>query len=219
MGLLDACCSGGVIGAKALSLVKGYVDKHGGIDEVVAEMEKTGYGAQVKSWVGTGAHLPIDAEDIEKALGSENSRNWPASTGLPIDKAAEYLAQHLPTAIDKATPDTSCRQRLPKIKAAPRKRRNAAWRSGAFLVQVIELARRPKAAGAQFPASLARKRLFLYVPCRTEPAPLGSWAPRGATTPRVRRVEARLKAVFRIFVWRSVSRRRRRAAGRGAIRG
>jgi len=104
MGLLDGIL-GGVIGAEALSLVKGYVDKHGGLDGVIAELEKTGYGAQVKSWVGTGGNLPISAEDIRKALGSEKIKELAASTGIPVDKAAEYLAQHLPTAIDKSTPD------------------------------------------------------------------------------------------------------------------
>ena len=42
MGLLDGIL-GGVIGAEALSLVKGYVEKHGGIDGGIAELEKTGY--------------------------------------------------------------------------------------------------------------------------------------------------------------------------------
>jgi uncharacterized protein YidB (DUF937 family) len=103
MGLLDGIL-GGVIGAEALSLVKGYVEKHGGIEGVKAEFEKTGYGAQIKSWIGDGSNLPINAEDIKKALGSEKLKELAASTGIPVDKAAEYLAQHLPTAIDKSTP-------------------------------------------------------------------------------------------------------------------
>jgi hypothetical protein len=41
---------GGVIGAEALSVVKGYFDKHGGMDGVVAELEQTGYGQQVVDW-------------------------------------------------------------------------------------------------------------------------------------------------------------------------
>ena len=96
---------GGAIGAEALSLIKGYFDKHGGIEGVVAELEQTGYGQQVKSWIGTGSNLPISAEEIKKALGSEKLKEIAASTGIPVDKAAEYLAEHLPTAVDKATPD------------------------------------------------------------------------------------------------------------------
>jgi uncharacterized protein YidB (DUF937 family) len=104
MGLLDGIL-GGVIGAEALTLIKGYLDKHGGVEGVVAELEKSGYGQQVKSWVATGPNLPISADDIQKALGSAKVKELAASTGLPIDKVAEYLAQHLPTAIDKSTPD------------------------------------------------------------------------------------------------------------------
>jgi uncharacterized protein YidB (DUF937 family) len=103
MGLLDGIL-GGVIGAGALSVVNNYIEHHGGIEGVVAELEKTGYGAQVKSWVGDGSNLPISADDIKKALGSDKLKSIAASTGIPVDKAAEYLAEHLPTAVDKATP-------------------------------------------------------------------------------------------------------------------
>jgi len=103
MGLLDGIL-GGVIGAEALSLVKGYVDKHGGIEGVVAELEKTELGGHVKSWVGAGENLPVTPEQIKSALGSEKIKQLAASTGLPIDQVAKYLADHLPTAIDKSTP-------------------------------------------------------------------------------------------------------------------
>jgi hypothetical protein len=64
---------GGFMGAGALSLVKEYLEKHGGIQGVVAEFEKTGFGQQAKSWVSTGPNLPITAEQIRQALGSGKS--------------------------------------------------------------------------------------------------------------------------------------------------
>jgi uncharacterized protein YidB (DUF937 family) len=103
MGLLDGIL-GGVIGAGALAVVQHYVDSHGGVEGVVAEFEKTGYGQQVKSWIGDGSNLPISAGDVKKVLGSEKLKQISAATGVPIDQAAEYLAQHLPTAVDKSTP-------------------------------------------------------------------------------------------------------------------
>jgi uncharacterized protein YidB (DUF937 family) len=104
MGLLDGIL-GGVIGAEALSLVKDYIEKRGGIQGVVAEFEKTGFGQQAKSWVSTGPNLPINAEQIQQALGSEKVREMAAKFGIPVDKVANLLAKHLPTAIDKATPE------------------------------------------------------------------------------------------------------------------
>ena len=104
MGLLDGIL-GGVIGAEALSLVKEYLEKHGGVQGAVAELEKTGFGQQAKSWVSTGPNLPINAEQIQQALGSEKVKEMAAKFGIPVDKVADLLAKHLPTAIDKATPE------------------------------------------------------------------------------------------------------------------
>ena len=56
MGFLEGIL-GGVVGAEALSLVKGYFEKHGGIEGVVSEFEKNGFGQQVKSWVSTAPTL------------------------------------------------------------------------------------------------------------------------------------------------------------------
>jgi YidB-like protein len=57
MGLLDGIL-GGVIGSEALSLVKDYIEKRGGIQGVVAEFEKTGFGQQAKS----GVHRPQSSD-------------------------------------------------------------------------------------------------------------------------------------------------------------
>jgi len=67
---------GGVIGAEALSLIKEYLEKHGGVEGAVAEFDKAGLSEKVKSWVSTGPNLPITAEEIQKAqavvIGSDH---------------------------------------------------------------------------------------------------------------------------------------------------
>ena len=112
-------------------MVKGYFDKHGGMDEVVAELEQTGYGQQVKSWIGTGPNLPISTDEIKKALGSEKLKEIAASTGIPVDKAAEYLAQHLPTAIDKANSGRQAADRLILFSRFPQTRPVGSFYQGA----------------------------------------------------------------------------------------
>jgi uncharacterized protein YidB (DUF937 family) len=104
MGLLDGIL-GGVVGAEALSLVKDYIEKHGGVDGVVSEFEKTGFGQQAKSWVSNGPNLPITAEQVKQTLGSGKVKELADKFGIPVDKVAEQLAKYLPTAIDKATPE------------------------------------------------------------------------------------------------------------------
>jgi uncharacterized protein YidB (DUF937 family) len=65
------------------------------IQGVVAEFEKTGFGQQAKSWVSTGPNLPINAEQIQQALGSEKVREMAAKFGIPVDKVADLLANRL----------------------------------------------------------------------------------------------------------------------------
>jgi uncharacterized protein YidB (DUF937 family) len=55
--------------------------------------------------VSTGPNLPINAEQIQQALGSERVREMAAKFGIPVDKVADLLAKHLPPAIDRATPE------------------------------------------------------------------------------------------------------------------
>jgi uncharacterized protein YidB (DUF937 family) len=104
MGFLKGIL-GGIIGAGAFSLVKDYIEKHGGVEGVVAEFEKTGFGQQAKSWVSNGPNLPITAEQVKHALGSGKLKEMADRFGIPVDKVADRLAKYLPAAIDKATPE------------------------------------------------------------------------------------------------------------------
>jgi uncharacterized protein YidB (DUF937 family) len=104
MGIFDGVL-GGVIGAGATALLNSYIEKQGGLQNVVSQFEKTGFGDTMKSWISRGQNLPITADQIHQALGSDTVKDLAAKVGLPADKIAELLAQHLPQAIDKATPD------------------------------------------------------------------------------------------------------------------
>jgi uncharacterized protein YidB (DUF937 family) len=104
MGMFDGIL-GGVIGAGATALLNNFVEKQGGLQNVVAQFEKNGLGDNMKSWISLGQNLPITADQIHQALGSDMVKGLAAKMGLPADKIAELLAQHLPQAIDKVTPD------------------------------------------------------------------------------------------------------------------
>jgi uncharacterized protein YidB (DUF937 family) len=99
----------GLIGLGAFGLaediVNQYIEKHGGVDGVIRELEKTGYGQQVSSWLSKYPNLPISADQIQHALGSHYVKELAAKFDIPVDKAALLLATHLPIAIDKAAPE------------------------------------------------------------------------------------------------------------------
>jgi uncharacterized protein YidB (DUF937 family) len=96
---------GGVIGVGATTLLNSFIEKQGGLQNIVSQFEKNGFGDTMKSWVSQGQNLPITADQIHQALGSDTVKELAAKMGLPADKLAELLAQHLPQAIDKVTPD------------------------------------------------------------------------------------------------------------------
>ena len=97
--------TGGVIGAEALSLIKEYVEKEGGLDAVVKNFQKGGFTRQVKSWISTGKNQAISGIEVGQAIGIEKVKELAKATGIDVSKARDLLAEYLPIAIDKATPE------------------------------------------------------------------------------------------------------------------
>jgi len=103
MGLLDGVL-GGLVGGEMAAVVSGLIEKHGGVQGIVTQMEQQGLGATVNSWVGTGANLPISADQVHAAFGAESIAALAAKVGLHPQDLAQKLAQALPQAINKLTP-------------------------------------------------------------------------------------------------------------------
>ena len=97
--------AGGVIGAEALSLIKQYVEKEGGLDAVVSKFQSGGYKRQVKSWISTGANQAISGIEVGQAIGIDKVKKLAESAGIDVNKTRDLLAEYLPIAIDKATPE------------------------------------------------------------------------------------------------------------------
>jgi uncharacterized protein YidB (DUF937 family) len=103
MGMLDGIL-GGVVGAEMATVVNGLIQKHGGVQGIVTQLEQQGLGGTVRSWVGTGANLPITPDQIHQAFGSDTVKQLAAKIGMSPEDLAAKLSQFLPGAIDKLTP-------------------------------------------------------------------------------------------------------------------
>ena len=77
----------------------------GGLSAIVAKLQQAGLGDQVKSWLGNGQNLPITAQQLQEVLGSDAVRQLAAKYNIPVDQITQILAQQLPNAVDKASPD------------------------------------------------------------------------------------------------------------------
>jgi len=104
MGLFDGML-GGIVGAGMVTVVNGILEQHGGVQGVVGEFERNGFGQTVRSWVGTGPNDPISAGDIQRVLGPDLLQQLSAKSGLSQQDLADKLSQILPRAVDHLTPD------------------------------------------------------------------------------------------------------------------
>lgn len=79
----------------------------GGLSAIVAKLQQAGFGDQVKSWIGDGHNLPISAQQLQEVLGNDTVKQLATRFGIPVDQLSTVLAQVLPPAVDKASPQGS----------------------------------------------------------------------------------------------------------------
>jgi uncharacterized protein YidB (DUF937 family) len=87
-----------------LSQVLGRTDL-GSIGGLLQQLQQSGLGAQVASWLGNGANMPITVDQLKNALGDQQVQQLARSLGLPVDQVLAQLSQHLPGAIDHMSPN------------------------------------------------------------------------------------------------------------------
>jgi uncharacterized protein YidB (DUF937 family) len=93
-----------VVGAEMATVVNGLIEKHGGIQGIVAQLEQQGLGGTVRSWVGTGPNQPISPDQVHQAFGADTVKALAAKLGMSPEDLAAKLSTVLPQAIDKLTP-------------------------------------------------------------------------------------------------------------------
>jgi uncharacterized protein YidB (DUF937 family) len=109
MGLLDSL--GGslrnVAAAAAPVLIEEALKqtKLGNLQGIVNQLQQGGLGPQVQSWLGNGANMPVTPEQLRAALGNEHVQQLAAKFGVPTDQVLKLLAEHLPVAVDRASPN------------------------------------------------------------------------------------------------------------------
>jgi uncharacterized protein YidB (DUF937 family) len=104
MGLFDGVL-GGVIGAEMATVVNGLIERHGGLQGVVSELQSKGLGGAVQSWIGPGANQPVSADQLHQALGPDTVAQLAAKIGMSPQELAAKLSEVLPQAIDRVTPN------------------------------------------------------------------------------------------------------------------
>ncbi len=113
MGLLDLAGQflgggqgGGDNKSQLLNAVIGMIQNQpGGLQGLLGKLQGSGLGDQVASWVGTGENLPLGADQLQQALGSDQVAAIAQQAGVPAEHASSGLAAMLPDIINQLTPN------------------------------------------------------------------------------------------------------------------
>src|SRR5258707_9409401 len=76
----------------------------GGLQGMMSKFSQAGLGNVFSSWVGTGQNQPIDPDQIQKVLGSDQVKALAAKFGIDPAQFTQLTAESLPKVVDKLTP-------------------------------------------------------------------------------------------------------------------
>jgi uncharacterized protein YidB (DUF937 family) len=110
MGLLDAILGNLMSGPKGsqqralIAVVLQMLQQSGGLQGLMRQMQKSGYGNQVQSWIGTGQNMPITPDVLAEILGQGRMSEMAQQLGMSKEDVAGRLSQALPDVVDRMTP-------------------------------------------------------------------------------------------------------------------
>ncbi len=110
MGLFDSIAGavlgkvGGEQGGMAQVAMEMF-NQNGGLNGILDKFKAGGLGEAAASWVGKGENMSISAEQISSVLGNGAIAEMAAKFGINPETLSAQIAEHLPTVIDKLTPD------------------------------------------------------------------------------------------------------------------
>ena len=123
MNLIDTIkgAISGPLGQAAAQALPGLIERlvPGGLQGLLAQLQQSGYGAQVNSWLGRGPNEPITPDDLRKVLDGAQVRAIAEKLGLPVDQLLAVLAKALPEAVDRHSPDGTLQAPTPAPERTP----------------------------------------------------------------------------------------------------
>ena len=110
-GVLGAGGSRGGLGGRnamlalLLPLAMQWVQRNGGIGNVLQRVNQRGYGRQANSWVGTGDNEPLDPGAIDEMVGRDEVMRMSQQLGLPEQDVKDGFAEILPEMVNQLSPE------------------------------------------------------------------------------------------------------------------
>ncbi len=111
MGLLDNLAgavmgkiTGGGQGGMA-QIAMDMFNQNGGVAGLMEKFKAGGLAEQAASWIGTGENIAVSPEQISSVMGDGAIADMAAKFGISPEALSAQIAEHLPTVVDKLTPN------------------------------------------------------------------------------------------------------------------
>ena len=110
MGLFDSVAGAmmnKVMGDKGplAKLAMELFQQYGGLPGILQTLKNGGLSDQVDSWVGKGANMSVNAEQIGTALGSSVLAGIAAKLNMTTEELTGKIAEYLPDVVNQLTPN------------------------------------------------------------------------------------------------------------------
>ena len=110
MGMFDGLVGsvlGKVMGDKAgmAQVAMEMFNSNGGVSGLMEKFKAGGLGDAAASWIGTGENIAVSPDQISNVLGEGAIADMAAKFGLTPEVLSAQIAEHLPTVVDKLTPN------------------------------------------------------------------------------------------------------------------
>lgn len=76
----------------------------GSLGDILEQFQRAGFGEQARSWVGTGANLPISPDVITQVFGRDGLAQIASQAGVSEEQASVGLSEVFPDVVDRLTP-------------------------------------------------------------------------------------------------------------------
>lgn len=110
MGLFDSVAGAmmnKVMGDKGplAKLAMELFQQYGGLPGILQTLKAGGLSEQVDSWVGKGANMSVNAQQIGAALGSSVLAGIAAKLNMTTEELSGKIAEYLPDVVNQLTPN------------------------------------------------------------------------------------------------------------------
>jgi uncharacterized protein YidB (DUF937 family) len=90
--------------AMLLPLAMQWVQRNGGIGNVLQRVRQQGHAQQASSWVSTGENETLDSQAMGDLVGRDEMARMSQQLGVGEDEVAQGFAEILPEMVDQLTP-------------------------------------------------------------------------------------------------------------------